>query len=623
LPPRRALAIAAALSGVAAPAQAAERPVRSLAPDAERIAVSAVSLRVPLPEEAGANPAACDRIEHLRWRNAGGPRDPRRADAVVVLIPGFLGGAGSFDELARNTVEVARRRGRSIEVWALDRRANCLEDDRGVNAARRARDASVAYDYYWGGRAVRGRRFGGFVPPEEAGFLREVGLERTVRDWYAVLRAARLQPRRTICGGHSLGGPLTAAFASWDFRDGDAATTEDAGFAQCAGLVGLDTTVALDGSGGGGGGAGDLGGFAASGAPYVNVSPLTPETIQLPAVFGLGAFFAPEATDLLKELPSTPNIDLAQRALFSRDAANFATGEPSIRDFTTTNEVTLAGVFDDNSAPLSFLRSSVGFLGGGPVVQKNFPVPDPTLGLPGDPEAPLYRWGEYDEPLTDGGAPFTSRASEVSDLTALARTMFEAPANFIEQYFPVRILTDVGAASGGDRGGSLSGLKHDGPAQRPILLIQAGDSDDNDGPDAGRPAVSDAPPNDRPLSREITIPGYSHLDVLTAARRQNDGQPEHASRALAAFTLATTGAKPRMALRVRPRRVPAGGRVALRLRVRSAVRRCRGGVRVRRAVTDGRGRATMRLVTPSAGTVELVARKRGCRTARARLRVVR
>ena len=597
-----------------------ERRVHSLAPDDGRIVASVVSVREPLPQSAGRHPAACDRIEYLRWRGKGSPRVSRDADAVVVLIPGFLGGAGSFDELARNTVAVARERGIFAEVWALDRRANCLEDDRGVVAAARAKDASIAYEYYWGGRAVDGEKFAGFVPPEEARFLRSVGLERTVRDWYAVMRAARLRPGRTVCGGHSLGGPLTAAFASWDFEDGDPATTKDAGYAQCAGLVGLDTTVTLDGSGGGPAGAGELSQFVTAGSPYVSVPPLMPETFQLPAVFGVGAFFEPEAPDLLRELPHTPNIDLAQRMLFSRDAAAFATGSPSIRDFTVTNEVTLAGVFDDNSAPLGFLRTSVGFLGGGPVTQKNFPAPDPTLGLPAEPRTPLYRWEEYDEPLTDGGAPFTIQASEVSDLTALARTMFEAPANFIEQYFPVRLLTDVAAASGGDRGGSLSGLAHDGPAKRPVLLVQAGDSDDNNGPDEGPPEDSPAAPNDLPHSREVTLPGYNHLDVLTAARRQNDGAPEPGSQALAQFALAVTKARPSITLRTRPSSLLLPGpRAPVRGRATSLLRRCRVGVRVRGRRTNARGRVTVRVRARQGRVVRLVARKRGCRPGRAAL----
>jgi len=274
----------------------------------------------------------------------------------------------------------------------------------------------------------------------------------------------------------------------------------------------------------------------------VNAPPLTPETFQIPPVFGVGAFFDRRQTYLLRELPHTQNIDLSQRLLFSRDAVAFATGNPSIRDFTLTNEVTLAGIFDDNSSSVSILRSSLGILTGGPLVDKRFPVHDPTLALPEDPKNPLYSWvghrgvgSRAPVPPNDEGDPYTSRESEVSDLRQFARSTFEAPANFIEQYFPTRILTDIVAAAGGDRSGGLEALRHDGPSLRPALLIQAADSDDNDAPDEGRPEKGE-PPNEMELSREWILPGYNHLDVTTAAWRQNDRRPEPSSAALFRFT---------------------------------------------------------------------------------------
>ena len=545
--------VAAALVLVPAGAAAApgpgtkiEKRIRSEAPGSKHVRESLVRVYDPLPPEVGEHPAACDWLEYLRFRHADGPRKARKADAVLVIIPGFLGGASSFDQLARHTVRRAAARGRMIEYWSLDRRANCLEDDTGIRAAVREDDATIAWEYYWGDREVNGRRFGGFVSPQDADFLNEFGLARTMEDWYTVLRTGiRGQPRRAkkvICGGHSLGGPLTAAFASWDF-DGDPETKRDAGYKQCAGLVGLDTTLDIGGGEdeGGGGPVGPSDLVAASGgAPYVNAPPLTPETIHVPSVFGVGAYLEPQGTDLLKELPHTEGIDLSQRVLFSRDAAHFATQEPNIRDFTLTNEVTFSGIFDDNSAVVSFLRASLGQTVGGPLVDKNFPTPsDGTYALPEDPATPLYSWESYREvhesELNDAGEPYTSRESEVSDLRQMARTMFEAPANFTEQYFPTRILVDVAAAEGGDRSGSLAALQHPGVEKRAGLLIQAADSNDNLNPDEGRPFAGEAPPNDLELSREVFIPGYNHLDVATAAWRQNDGRPEPSSATLFKF----------------------------------------------------------------------------------------
>jgi hypothetical protein len=547
----KAIGIAAVLAfAAAAPAAAkiktTEHPIDSRA-DSGNVLESLVRVEDPLPEELGA-PRACDFIEYLRFRHANGPSKARRADAVMVIIPGFLGGATNFDQLARNTVETAAKKGKHVEYWALDRRSNCLEDDRGIRAAVRAEDYSKAYGYYWGGEPVRGKTFEGFKTETEAGFLSSFGLERTLRDWYTVLRSGirgqRRRERKVVCGGHSLGGPLTAAFSSWDF-DGDPETTKDAGYSQCAGLVGLDTTLELSGSSSGASALGPLLDLVSQGgaAPFINVPPLTPETIQVPTVFGVGAYFDPGGTGMTAELPHTTNIDIAQRALFSRDAIHFATGMPDIREFTLTNELTLGGVFDDNSAPLSFLRSSVGFLEGGPVFDKNFPSPDGTLALVEDPaDSVTYEWQSYDDvgppdnplELNDGGEPYTSRESEVTDIRELARIQWEAPANFTEQYFPVKIVTDVAAAESG----AFEELLYEGPTLKPAILIQAGDSDSNDPTDDEGKPLTGTPPNDFALSAEKIIPGYNHLDVATAAADQNDGRAEPSSKILTRFALA-------------------------------------------------------------------------------------
>jgi len=528
-----------------------EKPVRSAAPDAGKVEESYVRLFAPLPDSAPAHPARCDSVSYLRFRNADGPKQAKRADGVVVTIPGFLGGAGSFDQLARNVVRTAAARGEDVEFWALDRRANCLEDHTGVQASAEARDPKVAFDYYFGGQEVKGRRFGGFVSREDAAFLNDFGLDRTVRDWYTTvtseLPGQRRRERKLICGGHSLGGPLTAAFAGWDF-DGDPSTQADAGYEQCAGFVGLDTTFAIDGSTGAPVGIGIFNGLvgASGAAPYVDAPPLTPRTIQLVPISGAAAYTRPKSESPINQLiPNTPEFDFTLRLLYSRDAANFATGQPSIRDFRLTNEAVLGGIFDDNSAGISILRSSLGFISGGPLTDKNFPAPDGTLALPEEPKGPLYGWqghrrvGKNGEPVApnDSGEPYTSRESEVTDIEQFARGSFEAPADFAEQYFPTRITTDVGAATAGDRSGDLSNLRYDGIAERPALLIQAGDSDDNSGEDSGTPQEGD-PPNGMPNSREVIIPGYNHLDVVTAARKQNDGRPEGSSTAIVDFACA-------------------------------------------------------------------------------------
>ena len=121
----------------AAAAEVTETPVGSEAPDAKQVKESYVSIADPLPESVGPHPEACDSIGYLRFRSRRGPEESKRADAVVTLIPGFLGGASSFDQVARNVVRDAAARKKFVEVWAIDRRANCVEDHTGVDAAAR------------------------------------------------------------------------------------------------------------------------------------------------------------------------------------------------------------------------------------------------------------------------------------------------------------------------------------------------------------------------------------------------------------------------------------------------------------------------------------------------------
>ena len=169
---------------------------------------------------------------------------------------------------------------------------------------------------------------------------------------------------------------------------------------------------------------------------------------------------------------------------------------------------------------------------------------NPTLALTASTE-PLYTWQDYTEVGRDGapvalnsrGQPYTNRDSEVTDVRQLGRALYQYPANFIETYFPTRLLTDVVAMEGGDRSGDLENLRHDGPAMKSILLVQAGDSGSNDTADDSGPTHAGEKPNDKELSREAVLPGYNHLDVTTAAWQQNDGRKEGSSKELARYLL--------------------------------------------------------------------------------------
>ncbi|MFC8678117.1 hypothetical protein ACFUEN_36195 [Streptomyces griseorubiginosus] len=512
-----------------------------------------VRVKAPLPASFGARPAACDWLSYLRYRSSAGPASAADADRVLVAQPGILEGAGAFDSVARNTVTRAAQQGRNLEFWALDRRSNCLEDHTGTASG----DQHTAVDYYYRGKQVAGRTFAGFVGDDQLGWMARLGIEQTVRDQYDLLAAElpdqKVRKEKVLCGGHSLGGVVTGYFATADF-DGDPATTADAGQNQCAGYFALDTTVStslgdLSGSIPDDTGLPDIGlgyGVVQAGLdsglfPRSLSAPvlLNPETMTLLAIAGVGAVQDPDGeSDLPGYLPRNTNIEATNRFLFSRDPATFLAGSPAVKDFRLTNEAVLGALMDDQSVPLAFLQSSVGFFDGGPITDKNFPVTNGSSAQPGlfgteykaipaEPHGPLYTWRDYDrvgdadDPgyRSSDGTPFTAAGKEVTDIQELARSMGTQPLDFTEQYFPTKLVTDLELSTSPQVKRLV--VHPGGLTARPTLTVLAGD-----GLLAGR-IPADLHP--------VVADGYQHLDVLTAAPVQNNGRPEPVSTALTEF----------------------------------------------------------------------------------------
>ncbi|MET9088608.1 hypothetical protein ABZX77_43165 [Streptomyces sp. NPDC004237] len=517
------------------------------------VSESVVRVRVPLPAPSGPRPAACDWLSFLRYRATDGPAASAGADRILVAQPGILEGAGAFDSVARDTVARAAEQGRHIEFWALDRRSNCLEDHTGITSG----DQHTAVDYYYRGKQVGGHTFAGYVGNDRLGWMARLGIGQTVRDEYDLLAAELpdqgVRKRKVLCGGHSLGGVITGYFATADF-DGDPATTSDAGYNQCAGYFALDTTVStslgdLSGSIPDDTGLPDVGlGYGVmqagldSGALSRTLSApvlLNPETMNLLAIAGLGAVQDPGGeADLPGYLPSNTDIEATNRFLFSKDAATFVTGSPAVQDFRLTNAAVLGALMDDDSQPLAFLQSSVGFFDGGPIADKNFPAANggtkqPELfgveykAIPAQPHGPLYTWRDYDrvgaadDPgyRSADGTPFTDAGKEVTDIHELARSLAEQPLDFTEQYFPTKLITDLELATSPQVKQLV--VHPRGLTADPTLTVLAGD-----GLLAGR-VPADLHP--------VVADGYQHLDVLTAAPVQNDGRPEPVSDNLARF----------------------------------------------------------------------------------------
>ncbi len=78
--------------------------------------------------------------------------DSVQPDGIVVLIPGFEGGASNFYVLAENLLRrAAEQENLVLEVWAVDRRSNQLEDTVGLNIAEEHMDPQIGLDFLFGG----------------------------------------------------------------------------------------------------------------------------------------------------------------------------------------------------------------------------------------------------------------------------------------------------------------------------------------------------------------------------------------------------------------------------------------------------------------------------------------
>ncbi|WP_280477103.1 hypothetical protein [Nocardia farcinica] len=518
---------------------------------------SVVRRHLPLPASAGPRPPECDQLSYLRFRSAAGPEEAARADRILVAQPGIFEGASAFESLARNTVAAAAQQGAHLEFWALDRRSNCLEDHTGRLAGLRTGSLDVATAYYFGGAEIDGRRFAGFpVDGPAVAWLANQGLAQTLRDQYDLLRAelpdAAVRARKVLCGGHSLGGLITGNFAEWDF-DGDPATTDDAGHRQCAGYFALDTAVSADPaaltaqaelpdlppavSAVLAAGTGRVGtALPVLAAPAV----INPETMNLLALAGLAAHLEPEGVDqIVARLPRNPNVDATLRVLLAQDHRAVLTGHPDIRTLHATNTAVLGAILDDNSQPFAFLQASTGFLAPGtPVGPKSFPLPTAAAAaLPLGPAlfgtakkfAPtgfdpgtVYRWSDYDA-VDPARFDATTPDSEITSVHELARDLCEPPLDFTEWYFPTRLTLDT--ATPGGPGIDRHRRYPDAATGAPTITFVAADG------------VGVRPPPETP-GRVVDLPGYNHLDVVTAAAEQNDGRPETVSTQLAAFAVA-------------------------------------------------------------------------------------
>ncbi len=558
-------------------------------------------ISAPLPDSWGA-PDVCDEIHFLRFRPADGSTldpgdaqdvDPVDTDAMLVMLPGVLEGANGFEYLGRQLVYAAKvRNGLNLEVWAVERRNNRLEDlsaanyiETGLEAGNinAAEAARMAMDYYYYGEELNGRTFEGWYKDPDLPFLSEFGLELATEDVFTVIQTMVPDPavrkEKVFVGGHSMGGLMTSLFAGWDL-DGDPATTGDAGYNNCAGLFGFDTLVS------------SASGFLDIILGSLPEGLITPEMTENAYQTLLGslrtdpdsnrilpfpmldaeamslleaiAMLADQAPDMectvVREVPFSDSMRILLRFMFSRDLPTYMDGTPQITDFRLTNEAMLGVVFDDSFAPVGMIQNSMGFLGGGAVVEKSFPMSASLAGIPilGDmlsgffgkgpyfiandagPSAfalgrgPLYHWVNFDEvgnaadPLfqdTEGTITYTETTNEVADIQDVARVIYRGPTNLTEWYFSTRLIADQMAAIFGF--GTKYGINYlHGDRLEALPKIEF---------IAGQGMMGDSPGDPPPNCERLFLYGYNHMDVLTASANTSSRRPNEVIEPLIEF----------------------------------------------------------------------------------------
>ncbi|MBK9262482.1 MAG: alpha/beta fold hydrolase [Polyangiaceae bacterium] len=370
-------------------------------------------------------PAEYNFVRVVRYRVDADP--PRPARAVAVLMPGFLGGAGSYDPMARAIVRRSTADD-AYEAWAIDRRSNLLEDHHGLDVAEVRRDPEIAMRYYFESEPAEGKTFAGFVGQAQLDFASEWGLATTIGDLRKVIELIPQNERksRVFLVGHSLGASISEEYAAWDF-DGTA------GFSELAGLVLVDGVSRQEGNA----------------APTITEQEYHEGSMGGPAGFNPPGLDAIEKTTRYISLPIL-NLDVYPIAAISGMRAMWSPGaivDDPYRNkaFLTlltlpeipkmTNRAAMGFAFDDASNGVSFAAVSCGEGTGGPITE--YEGIFGKLFHPSDPKA-TYSWIEYDKT--------TSR--EHTSLDDISRSWVEGPSlDFAEWYFPARLSLDTQAAA--------------------------------------------------------------------------------------------------------------------------------------------------------------------------------
>lgn len=156
---------------------------------------------------------------------------PHSAKNVLVLEPGTSAGSAYFVPLAQWIVSKVK----GWQVWSVERRQNLLEDQSILNNAKKGEASPTeVYNYYLGWiRNPSIKTHFKPVPSTTVEYAKQWGIQVAVQDLHIVIDTAKKLGGKVVLGGHSLGGAVVTAYATWNFGG-------EPGANALAGLVYID-----------------------------------------------------------------------------------------------------------------------------------------------------------------------------------------------------------------------------------------------------------------------------------------------------------------------------------------------------------------------------------------------
>ena len=235
-----------------------------------------------------ATPDALDKVGVLK-------EGPPSARKVLILVPGTSASAAYFEPLAQDIVSKTK----DWQVWSVERRENILEDHSMADRVKRGEaTAQQFFDYYLGWLTNPSVTPHYRLPIGGSSYARGWGMRVAVEDLRRVVADARAGSREVVLGGHSLGGSIATAYATWDFN-GTAGGEDLSGLALIDGGSGPPTLTAEQATA-------SLEGLQTS-SPWLTFGGIPPPFAGLFNIVGSGlAKVAPDSRSILQGWPLLP-----------------------------------------------------------------------------------------------------------------------------------------------------------------------------------------------------------------------------------------------------------------------------------------------------------------------------